>query len=60
MSSDRSGGNGLNLLQGEFRCDIREEILTERVAGHTTREVVIALNLEVFRRHMDNIFVHMV
>lgn len=35
VSGDKSGRNGLNLLQGEFRCDIRKEILIERALGHS-------------------------
>lgn len=52
----QSRGNGLRLLQGRFRLDIRKNFFTENVVKHwsrLSRKVMKLPSLEVFERHGD-------
>jgi len=62
MSSDRTSGNGSKLHDGSFKLEIRKHSFTEGVVRHWNRlprEVVDALSLSVFKRHLDNAFNNM-
>lgn len=56
-SSDRTCGNDSKLFQEEFRLNIRKHFFNARVVKPWSRipsEMVDALSLSLFKKHLDN------
>lgn len=52
----QSRGNGLRLLHGRFRLDIRKNFFMESAVKHwsrLSREVIESPSLEILERHVD-------
>lgn len=56
ITSSRTRGTALKLLQGKFRLEARENFFTKRIGKHGIRlptEVMESPSLDVFKRYVD-------
>jgi len=63
VTSDKTRGNSLKLLQRRFKIDIGKNLFTKRVTKHwnrLSREEAESPYLEVFKRQVDVALRHMV